>query len=143
MLVKPGILVDEVTAFLCIPVGCDRLKQVTHFQLIGIILGLRLHAAFFDHPQLQRRSPGRDTKNGCHITSTYGIGDITLRPVHSALKPAVVAHPCGITEHDRCCHYQLTAFARSKSLHFRDRARAMFSSTTSILASGVWWTFIR
>ena len=40
-----------------VPVCCNILKHMSHFECVGIGFGRRLHFSLFDHPQLKRRYP--------------------------------------------------------------------------------------
>ena len=43
-------------------------------------------------------------KNGCHITATHGIRNISFGAVHTTFQPAVVGHAGSVAKHDGCCH---------------------------------------
>ena len=114
----------------------DGFQKMAHLELQGVCLDGGLHAALFDHPELQRRRPGRDAEDRGDIAAADGVLDISLGAMGAALKPALVAHARGIAENDRGGHQYSTAFARSYSFQLSVKALAMFSSRAKSLLSG-------
>lgn len=98
VLVQPGVLVDVVSGFVGVPVSGNGFQQVAHLQLVGIGFLGRLHTAFFDHPKLQRRCPGRYTENCRHIASADSVRNVAFGAMHPALQPSVIAHSGGVAQ---------------------------------------------
>ena len=104
MLIKVRIHCNDIAGLLGVPMSRNRFEQMSHFQLICICLLRWLHTPFFNVPELQRRSPRRNTENCRNITAADRIRNLTVRTVHTSFQPLLVGHACGIAKNNRCCH---------------------------------------
>ena len=111
MLVKMVVINDSVSRLQAVKMGGNRLQHVSHQQLFGIRRSFRLHAPLFHQPKFQRRHPGRQAKNDCHIAAADRVLNITFRPMFPAFQPAFFRHPCAVTEDIGRGHYHFTSLA--------------------------------
>ena len=104
VLIQIGIRDHTMAGAKSVHLCYNRLQQMPHFLLPHVFALIRHELTGLFKPQVERRFPRADAKDGRHVAAADGDGDRAIGPVRPRRKPSPSVHARGIAQYLRCCH---------------------------------------